>query len=125
MWHRGEILHLRNCGLGYRTVTLREAEYERISYVMEITVEYINKARNNQISEAATLLGAIGMILSKFPKTKHEGTVMSDIATLAGLYAYIDNKWHPDDVLTFDLGMKTKRTDQKEKTMTHVWWWYE
>lgn len=111
--------------MGYRTVTLREAEYERISYVMEITVEYINKARNNQISEAATLLGAIGMILSKFPKTKHEGTVMSDIATLAGLYAYIDNKWHPDDVLTFDLGMKTKRTDQKEKTMTHVWWWYE
>ena len=110
---------------GYRTVTLREAEYERISYVMEITVEYINKARNNQISEAATLLGAIGMILSKFPKTKHEGTVMSDIATLAGLYAYIDNKLHPDDVLTFDLGMKIKRTDQKEKTMTHVWWWYE
>ena len=72
-------------------------------YSCSLTVEYINKARNGEIPDASTVMGFIGMILSKAVYFRVAGEIISDPSTVADFCAYLDNLAHPDYTIEFGL----------------------
>ena len=102
-------------------------EHEINSYSLEITVDYINKARNNEIGDASSVMSIIGRLLSLCPNpyAKISGVVLGDGSTIAGFFATVDNRLHDDEVLVFGLGEKHVFTDREELTQIRTWAYYE
>ncbi len=108
---------------GYDVLVWHRRDYTENAYSLEITVEYVNRVRNNTVGNVSTITAFIGRLLSlcPHPYLKVAGTILSDTSTLAGLYAVIDNGLNDDDVVVFDLGMTKKHVDSMEKTRTRIW----
>ncbi len=123
--HTSDAVYYETAAWGWNKLVLRKVNTTVMRYSCSLTVEYINKARNNEISDASTVMGFIGMILSKTWYFRVAGEIISDISTVAGFCAYLDNLAHPDYTIEFSLGEREIKKYIAERVYYTAWRYYE
>ena len=123
--HTSDAVYYETAAWGWDKLVLGKVNTTATRYSCSLTVEYINKARNEEISDASTVMGFIGMILSKTGYFRVAGEIISDISTVAGFCAYLDNLGHPDYTIEFGLGEREIKKYIAERMYYTTWRYYE